>query len=122
MDVGTAFRSGLTPETLDEALLASARERTKEARGEQGAYMTYIPETKEAAEATGSVMLAEAVDYYLTDRGLHETAQNKLTLSSGPKELFVVDGATHVSLYDQEEHLSQAVAKLGEFFGGNLPA
>jgi fermentation-respiration switch protein FrsA (DUF1100 family) len=37
-----------------------------------------------------------------------------------PKELFVIDGATHVSLYDVDEHVSQAVAKLGGFFTTHL--
>ncbi|MEV0696861.1 alpha/beta hydrolase [Saccharopolyspora sp. NPDC050389] len=39
-----------------------------------------------------------------------------------PKELFVIDGATHVALYDEDEYVSPAVAKLGEFFGDNLTA
>ena len=159
MDVGTAFRAGLTPESVDEILLASAKERTKEARGEEGAYMTYIPDTKEAAEASGSVMLMEAFDYYKTERGFYKTAQNKLTLSSamnlyrynafepvsllltqpllmiagsnaetrgfseqgvalsnGPKELYLVEGATHVGLYDIEEYVVQVVEKLNDFY------
>lgn len=163
MDVGTAFRAGLTPENVDEMLLASAKERTKEARGEEGALMTYIPDTKEAAEASGSVMLLEAYDYYKTERGFYKTAQNKLTLSSamnlyrynafepvsllltqpllmiagsdaetrafsengvalsnGPKELFLVEGATHVALYDIEKYVSQVVDKLEEFYKNNL--
>ncbi|EFF89138.1 MULTISPECIES: alpha/beta hydrolase [Streptomyces] len=37
-----------------------------------------------------------------------------------PKELFVVDGATHVSLYDKDEHVTPAVAKLTDFFGQHL--
>jgi fermentation-respiration switch protein FrsA (DUF1100 family) len=37
-----------------------------------------------------------------------------------PKELFVIDGATHVSLYDIDEHVTQAVAKLGTFFTTHL--
>lgn len=39
-----------------------------------------------------------------------------------PKELFVIDGATHVSLYDTDEHVTQAVAKLGTFFTTHLAA
>lgn len=35
---------------------------------------------------------------------------------SDPKELFEVPGATHVSLYDIEEDVDQAVAKMDEFF------
>ncbi|WP_439678394.1 alpha/beta hydrolase [Embleya sp. MST-111070] len=37
-----------------------------------------------------------------------------------PKELFVVDGGTHVSLYDRDAHVAPAVAKLTEFFGKHL--
>lgn len=37
-----------------------------------------------------------------------------------PKELFWVDGATHVALYDKEDHVSAAVSKLGEFFQKKL--
>jgi len=38
-------------------------------------------------------------------------------LSNGPKELFVIEGATHVALYDKPEYVDQAVAKLASFFG-----
>lgn len=37
-------------------------------------------------------------------------------LSKGPKELFVVEGATHVALYDVPEYVDQAVEKLVPFF------
>jgi fermentation-respiration switch protein FrsA (DUF1100 family) len=37
-------------------------------------------------------------------------------LSNGPKELFVVEGATHIAMYDVPEYVDQAVAKLAEFF------
>lgn len=33
-----------------------------------------------------------------------------------PKELFLIDGATHVDLYYKEEYMSQALPKLAEFF------
>lgn len=36
--------------------------------------------------------------------------------ASEPKELFEVPGASHVSLYDQEDHVNQAIAKMDEFF------
>lgn len=35
---------------------------------------------------------------------------------SDPKELFEVPGASHVSLYDINDHVDQAVAKMDEFF------
>ena len=37
-------------------------------------------------------------------------------LSNGPKELFVVDGATHIAMYDVPEYVDQAVAKMATFF------
>ncbi|WP_105971151.1 alpha/beta hydrolase [Streptomyces geranii] len=37
-------------------------------------------------------------------------------LSQGPKELFVVDGATHIAMYDVPGYVDQAVNKMTEFF------
>jgi uncharacterized protein len=37
-------------------------------------------------------------------------------LSTGPKELFVVDGATHIAMYDVPEYVDQAIGKMVEFF------
>jgi fermentation-respiration switch protein FrsA (DUF1100 family) len=37
-----------------------------------------------------------------------------------PKELFWIDGATHVDLYDKEEYLPTVVSKLDDFFGAHL--
>jgi fermentation-respiration switch protein FrsA (DUF1100 family) len=37
-----------------------------------------------------------------------------------PKELFVIDGASHIDLYDKPEYVPQAVNKLADFFGKNL--
>lgn len=37
-------------------------------------------------------------------------------LSKGPKELFVVEGATHIALYDVPEYVDQAVPKMVDFF------
>ncbi|ANY10049.1 alpha/beta hydrolase [Pseudonocardia sp. HH130630-07] len=39
-----------------------------------------------------------------------------------PKRLVVVDGATHVSLYDVDEHVTAAVAELAPFFATHLAA
>ena len=37
-----------------------------------------------------------------------------------PKELSWIDGATHVALYDKEEYVTPAIAKLTSFFGTHL--
>ena len=38
-------------------------------------------------------------------------------LSMGPKKLFIINGATHIALYDKPEYVGQAVEKLASFFG-----
>ncbi|MBT2595944.1 alpha/beta hydrolase [Arthrobacter sp. ISL-72] len=40
--------------------------------------------------------------------------------ASGPSELFLIEGATHMSLYDQDQHVTPAVEKLDDFFGKAL--
>ncbi|MEV8226797.1 alpha/beta hydrolase [Streptomyces sp. NPDC079167] len=42
--------------------------------------------------------------------------------ASEPKELFVIDGGTHVSLYDRDEHVTPAVARLSAFYATHLTA
>ncbi|WP_207917434.1 alpha/beta hydrolase [Streptomyces sp. BK205] len=37
-------------------------------------------------------------------------------LSNGTKELFVVDGATHIAMYDVPEYMDQAITKMVNFF------
>jgi uncharacterized protein len=37
-----------------------------------------------------------------------------------PKELYVVEGATHIDLYDRPQFVAPAVSKLKEFFGRHL--
>ena len=37
--------------------------------------------------------------------------------ASDPKELCEVPGASHVSLYDDEEHVNVAAERMHEFFG-----
>jgi fermentation-respiration switch protein FrsA (DUF1100 family) len=41
-------------------------------------------------------------------------------LSGGRKELFVIEGASHIALYDIPEYVDQAEAKLASFFGAHL--
>ncbi|REH17839.1 hypothetical protein BCF44_14415 [Kutzneria buriramensis] len=37
-------------------------------------------------------------------------------LSQGPKELFVVEGATHIAMYDTPEYVDQAITEMVKFF------
>ena len=54
----------------------------------------------------------EAVTSHMTTEAFWNAQQ--------PKELFWVDGATHVALYDKEEYVTPAIAKLTEFFRAHL--
>ncbi|MEV0685540.1 alpha/beta hydrolase [Nocardia sp. NPDC050378] len=47
-------------------------------------------------------------------------SEEAIAKAAEPKELFVVDGATHVDLYDLDEYVTPAVDKLDEFFGKGL--
>ena len=50
-------------------------------------------------------------------RGFSETAYE---MANCEKELFLVDGATHIALYDTPEYVKQVTNKLVEFFSKNL--
>jgi fermentation-respiration switch protein FrsA (DUF1100 family) len=54
----------------------------------------------------------EAATAYLSREAIEKAKE--------PKELFWIDGATHVDLYDKEEYLPTVVAKLDDFFGASL--
>lgn len=47
-------------------------------------------------------------------------SEEAYTKANEPKELFVVEGASHVAMYDIPEYVEQAAKKLSEFFGKNL--
>ena len=151
-----------TPLTVEQklaALNAAAEARTKEARGEGATYANYLfPPTAETPKD-----LAEAYEYYLTERGQYPTAGNKLDLGysslsmvynalegaellvqptlliagseagslwqsqqiydaigAKDKELFLVKGANHMSMYDNADYVGQAVKKLAAFYKKNL--
>ncbi|MFI8947297.1 alpha/beta hydrolase [Streptomyces sp. NPDC053750] len=55
---------------------------------------------------------SEAETAYFSREAIEQAAE--------PKELFVIDGATHIDLYDRDEHVTPAVTKLTEFFGRHL--
>ena len=50
-------------------------------------------------------------------RGFSETAYE---MANCEKELFLVEGATHIALYDVPEYVKQVTQKLVEFFSKNL--
>jgi hypothetical protein len=117
-------------------------------------YVPYVPAVGDHAQGNG---LYEAADYYLTPRGQHSNAPNKMLLTSvsylvafhgfdlvdtfltqpllvvagsqaeslwhsqelhvrapEPKELFIIDGATHMDLYDKD--VNQVMERTAPFF------
>lgn len=51
---------------------------------------------------------------YMTDQAFPKAVNAK------SKELFLIEGATHIQTYWKPEYVSQAVNKLSEFYGVNL--
>lgn len=47
-------------------------------------------------------------------------SQQVIQRAKNPKELFVIDGATHIDLYDRPQFVGPAVTKLKGFFGHHL--
>lgn len=159
VDVGAAVRKGwdgnaTTAEQLT-MLDTVAKQRTAEAAGAAPMYAPYVPKV---GDKTAPRDLQEAADYYLTPRGQHPNAPNRMLISSlsymvsftgfdqvdkltqplmivagseagslwhskelhakatsDSKELFIIDGATHMDLYDGEGSIT-AMRKLSSFF------
>jgi uncharacterized protein len=163
VDVGAATRKGWDGKaSVSEQMAmleAVAKQRTAEVAGAAPVYVPYVPKV---GDTTAPRDLQEAADYYLTPRGQHPNAPNKLLLTSlsamvsftgfdqadtlltqplmivagseagslwhseelhakaaGPKELFIVAGATHMDLYDGEG-VNVAMTKLSPFFTRSL--
>jgi fermentation-respiration switch protein FrsA (DUF1100 family) len=57
---------------------------------------------------------SKADTYYMTDNAFN------LATGTKEKELFLINGATHIQTYHVPEYVSQAMNKLNEFFGKNL--
>lgn len=69
------------------------------------------------------------IDNYLTqpllmiagsEAGSRWQSEKAIEMAKEPRELFIVDGATHIALYDVPEYVQQAVGKLTGFFNKNL--
>ncbi|MBN1596866.1 MAG: alpha/beta hydrolase [Bacteroidales bacterium] len=57
---------------------------------------------------------SKADTYYMTDNAFN------LATGTNEKELFLIDGATHIQTYYVPEYVEQAINKLNEFFGKYL--
>jgi hypothetical protein len=55
-----------------------------------------------------------------SDADTRNFSEAAIARAAEPKELFVIQGASHVDLYDRDPHVQTAVDKLTDFFGRNL--
>lgn len=163
VDVGAATRMGWDGKaTVSEQLAtldAVAKQRSAEVAGAAPVYVPYVPNVGDTSAPRD---LQEAADYYLTPRGQHPNAPNKLLLTSlsamvsftgfdrietlltqplmvvagseagslwhshelhakaaGPKRIAIVEGATHMDLYDGAGS-DRAMSHLSPFFKQTL--
>jgi uncharacterized protein len=83
VDVGAASRKGWEGKASVSEQIATleavAKERTAEAAGAEPIYVPYVPQV---GDRTAPRELQEAADYYLTARGQHPNAPNKMLLTS----------------------------------------
>ncbi len=158
VDVGAATRrgwDGKAPASDQLAMLeAVARQRTAEAGGAAPAFVKYVPAL---GDTTAARDLQEAANYYLTPRGQHVNAPNRMlmvslsalaaftgfdradlltqpllmvagseagslwhsqelhAMAAGAKDLFIVEGATHMDLYDGQG-ADTAMTRIAPFF------
>lgn len=49
-------------------------------------------------------------------------SEDAVRKATGPKELFLIKGATHIDLYDKPEYVDPILGKLDAFFTQNLAA
>lgn len=55
-----------------------------------------------------------------SDAGSLWQSKQAYELAKSKKELFIVKGATHMTMYDKPDHVAQAVQKLSQFFKKNI--
>src|SRR3954452_14302426 len=83
VDVGAATRKGWDGKASVSEQMATleavAKQRTAEVAGAAPVYVPYVPKV---GDTTAPRDLQEAADYYLTPRGQHPNAPNKLLLTS----------------------------------------
>ncbi|QKW48997.1 alpha/beta hydrolase [Streptomyces buecherae] len=128
------------PATLISALPDAVDESTPAAAREFHDY--YRTPRAQHPRSTGMWVMrsVDQLDQYDSYADVHKIAPRPLLMIAGSRaetlpfsqgavahagdsaELFVIEGATHVDLYDQSEYVGPAVAKLVDFFGHHLAA
>ena len=119
-----------SPEEIDEHTPVIMKEASEYYRTERCAYPTSV--NKMAVQSLDRLAAFDAFQYLdtvsprpilLIVGSLADTkhfSEDAYSRAKEPRELFVVDGATHVDLYDVPKFVEQAVSKLTSFFDKNL--
>jgi fermentation-respiration switch protein FrsA (DUF1100 family) len=74
----------------------------------------------DAFSQLGTLLAQPALFIVGTKAGSRWQGELAYKLTNSPKELFYIDGATHMDLYDGKQYVPQVVTKLSAFFGKNL--
>lgn len=74
----------------------------------------------DAFSQLGTLLTQPALFIVGTKAGSRWQGELAHKLTNSPKELFYIDGATHMDLYDGKQYVPQVVTKLKEFYGKNL--
>lgn len=124
-----AAYSSYVPESPDASTPRDLREATDYYRTQRGQHpnstnrMLFTSFDKIFAfEALGQVdLLTQPVLFIAgSEAGSRWQSEGFHAKVKGTKELFIIPGATHMTLYDRLEHVQPAVVKLTSFYTGNL--
>jgi fermentation-respiration switch protein FrsA (DUF1100 family) len=74
----------------------------------------------DAFSQLGTLLTQPALFIVGTKAGSRWQGELAYKMTNSPKELFYIDGATHMDLYDGKQYVPQVVIKVKEFFGKNL--
>lgn len=114
VDVGAAFRNGWDGKGVVadqiKGLDAAGKQRTAEAAGAAPVYVPYVPDV---GDKSAPHDLQQAADYYLTPRGQHPNAPNKMLLTS-------VNYMIAFTGFDRVETLTQPVLIVAGTKAGSL--
>jgi uncharacterized protein len=118
------------PEVVDKNIIPDMREahdyyRTPRAQHPNSAnrflYTSYDKIMAfDAFSQLGTLLTQPALFIVGTKAGSRWQGELAYKLTNSPKELFYIDGATHMDLYDAKPYVPQVVTKLSAFFGKNL--
>lgn len=98
-DVGDTAKNGFPvsddPDYMKKVLTETAKQRTREARGEKALYVGYLPNSESEMNANTPTIQKEGYEYYRTSRAGFPTSENKMLFTSNDK-LAAFDAFAHI--------------------------